>query len=504
MRLLLLGLMIFALHFSYVPHAYAGFLSQFFANVASDSLQNQGRGSDPLLKEKKIQAALAVMSFYQGKLDGDFDTFESRTGIKKFQKAYNLEETGFLSELEKSQLTYLSNLFTDLKKKGVDKQKKVAIYDEIDSAKESILNKTLIQKYLPFLQEEIHSVRIIAELEDADVYVNGQKVSTILLGYSPQNLQPGSYDIKVKQVTEDKEWLFSGSASVDVSSLINVEIDIKKEPTEKRTARLKEEARIKEEKRLALWNSKAYIKDDYMMLYWEDMPKNASITGSKEGKLDLGYAKKFCQQLAFAKSENWRMPTFEEAASLSRVADKLSHLQSIKYYKKISKGIMHIAKYDKKGFYAYLPNTWHTDYIGGRLPFKCVRDYDDKITTIAGRRSKDAQHVNVDKLPNDIYVDSQNKLMWQLRNYDKDESIAHSDAKKICQSSKLLGFKNWQLPSSKQMNSLQQYPPYHKVSWYPYYSLWVSDKKNHKYGLGGEGSFYTSDWYGDFLCVRKI
>lgn len=241
---------------------HAGFLSQFFANVASDSLQSKGKGTDPLLKEKKIQAALAVMNFYQGKLDGDFDTFESRTGIKKFQKAYNLEETGFLSELEKSQLTYLSNLFTDLKKKDVDKQKKVAIYDEIDSAKESILNKSLIQQYLPFLEAEVYSVRIIAELEDADVYINEKKVSTILLGYSPQTLTPGSYDIEVKQITEDEEWLFSGRANIDVSSLTNVEIDIKKEPTEKRVARLKEEARIREEKRLALWNSTDYIKDD--------------------------------------------------------------------------------------------------------------------------------------------------------------------------------------------------------------------------------------------------
>lgn len=44
--------------------AQAGFLGTFFANVASDSLQNKNNGrytSDPLIKEKKIQAALAVM-----------------------------------------------------------------------------------------------------------------------------------------------------------------------------------------------------------------------------------------------------------------------------------------------------------------------------------------------------------------------------------------------------------------------------------------------------------
>lgn len=242
-----------------------------------------------------------------------------------------------------------------------------------------------------------------------------------------------------------------------------------------------------------------------MMLYWEDMPKNAEITGSKEGKLDLKDAKKFCQELAFAQSDNWRMPTFEEAASLARVASNLTHLQSIKYYKKISKGIMHIARYNSRtGFYAYEPNTWFTDDVSGRLPFKCVRDYENKAIKIAEKRVEDTLSVGMDKLPDDIYVDSKNQLMWQLRAYDKDDLIGWSNAKKTCNTSNLHGFENWQLPSSDQMKLLQQYPPYHKVRWYPYYSLWISDNKQHKHRLGKEKSTKVSDWYGDFLCVRKI
>ena len=69
-------------------HSYAGFLSTFFANVASDEFKNRN-STDPFINEKKIQASLAVMAFYKGELDGDFNTFESRRGIKAFQKAYD-------------------------------------------------------------------------------------------------------------------------------------------------------------------------------------------------------------------------------------------------------------------------------------------------------------------------------------------------------------------------------------------------------------------------------
>ncbi|WP_042153659.1 MULTISPECIES: hypothetical protein [unclassified Pseudoalteromonas] len=162
--------------FSVSPVANAGFFSTFFANVASDSFQKNGRGnSTPNLKEKKIQAALGVMALYNGKLDGDLDTFESRTGIKKFQGQYNLDQTGFLTDTEKSQLVYLSNLYVSLKKKGVTESKKIAIYNEIDSTTDSMVNKTLIEEYLPFLSDDKYKLRITSEHEDATVYIDGKK-----------------------------------------------------------------------------------------------------------------------------------------------------------------------------------------------------------------------------------------------------------------------------------------------------------------------------------------
>ena len=195
-------------------YTYAGFWSQFFANVASDSLKGT-ESRDPLIKEKKIQGALAVMGFYNGKATGDFDTFESRTAIKKYQKNFNLEETGFLSDKEKSQLAYLSSLFTELKKGKPSESKRNSIFDEIDSTKSSMIQKGFLEKNLSFLSEEKSVLRVVSSEEDADVYINNKKVGNILLGYYTQPIELGSYNIEVKK--SFKHWEEIGKKSISIS-----------------------------------------------------------------------------------------------------------------------------------------------------------------------------------------------------------------------------------------------------------------------------------------------
>lgn len=228
----------------------AGFWGSFFANVAADSVSGKRSSRDPLLSEKKIQGALAVMGHYNGKPDGDFDTFESRTAIKRFQASNGLEETGILSEHEKSQLSYLSNLYTSIQKKGVEQTTKNAMYDEIDSAIDSMRSKGLVEEYLGFLSPDTFSLRIISSQEDADVYLNQNKVGQVTLGYLPLQLESDNYDIKVEQFSKDGEWRYTGTNTSELKQNLNLEISVEKNETPKRIARL-EKIKVGKEARLA-------------------------------------------------------------------------------------------------------------------------------------------------------------------------------------------------------------------------------------------------------------
>jgi hypothetical protein len=63
---------------SFTPLSHAGFLSQFFANVASDSLKSNGKSgqaaTDPVIREKRMQGALGAMGYYHQFPDGDLNT----------------------------------------------------------------------------------------------------------------------------------------------------------------------------------------------------------------------------------------------------------------------------------------------------------------------------------------------------------------------------------------------------------------------------------------------
>ncbi len=61
-------------------------------------------------------------------------------------------------------------------------------------------------------------VRIVSELENADIIVNDKKVGQIRIGYSTILLPSGEHKIAVEKVTNDGEWLFKAEQTIYVSS----------------------------------------------------------------------------------------------------------------------------------------------------------------------------------------------------------------------------------------------------------------------------------------------
>ena len=61
--------------------------------------------------EKRIQKALASLGFYRGQIDGQVNSFETRSAIKKMNKAYNISNSSSLKSEVKDTLIFLGTLF---------------------------------------------------------------------------------------------------------------------------------------------------------------------------------------------------------------------------------------------------------------------------------------------------------------------------------------------------------------------------------------------------------
>lgn len=61
--------------------------------------------------EKKIQKSLASLGFYHGKIDGEVNSYETRSAIKAMNIAYEISNTASLTPKAKDALIYLGDLF---------------------------------------------------------------------------------------------------------------------------------------------------------------------------------------------------------------------------------------------------------------------------------------------------------------------------------------------------------------------------------------------------------
>jgi len=61
--------------------------------------------------EMKIQKSLTALGFYHGKIDGEANSYETRSAIKAMNNAYEIGDTASLSPKAKDALIYLGDLF---------------------------------------------------------------------------------------------------------------------------------------------------------------------------------------------------------------------------------------------------------------------------------------------------------------------------------------------------------------------------------------------------------
>ena len=312
------------------PAAYAGFWSTFFGNLASDSVSGKGQTSasqDPLLKEKKVQGAMAMMGHYTGSADGDLNSLDSRLAIKKLQANSGKQQTGILTEVEIQQLLYLSNLYISLKQADQTVEKRLVIYDEIDTTIDSMTEHPLwdqLQSY--FNSNSDQKIRIMVESalgEEADILINNTNVGSTAFGYYTTHLAEGSYQIKVHKATADGEWEYQGENSIEVQandSPTFLLIETKKLPSAKRSARIaKRLARIAKHAEKYVENDDGTVLDKLTGLQWKKCVEGWSgddcsfVSYASEN----GYkADDYASKSNFAGYTDWRIPTLNELNTL--------------------------------------------------------------------------------------------------------------------------------------------------------------------------------------------
>ena len=84
--------------------------------------------------EMKIQQALASLGFYRGMIDGEVNSFETRSAIKDMNIAYEISDNASLKPESKDALIFLGTLFEfdrHLISRGTDKRSKGRRYRQL-------------------------------------------------------------------------------------------------------------------------------------------------------------------------------------------------------------------------------------------------------------------------------------------------------------------------------------------------------------------------------------
>ncbi len=97
---------------------HAGFWSSVAGGLVANSLTSSGKNSKGIdshqSDEMKVQQALYGLDLYDGNLDGNLNSIESRSAINKFQKKYDIKVSGILENNHIQHLLYIHEIYMKL------------------------------------------------------------------------------------------------------------------------------------------------------------------------------------------------------------------------------------------------------------------------------------------------------------------------------------------------------------------------------------------------------
>jgi len=123
-------------------------------NAMSGSTSSGGQNDvDATKTEKRIQQVLTKLGYYESNIDGDLNTFETRSAIEELQSYYGLDDNGILSETEKQDILYMHDLLKNYKMEwqypeDKDSKKLKKIYKAFDKLEKRFSKGKFAKTYL--------------------------------------------------------------------------------------------------------------------------------------------------------------------------------------------------------------------------------------------------------------------------------------------------------------------------------------------------------------------
>ena len=186
-------------------------------------------------------------------------------------------------------------------------------------------------------------------------------------------------------------------------------------------------------------NENGTITDKRTRLMWQ------RITPYFNGKKNWHDAKKYCENLVLADYTDWRLPTIDELKNLIRYGSEPYN----SWLKKQG--------FENLGSYSYwsssIPSGWPSSAYRLYLPHGSTNHYSSKTSKLyyfAVRRANNKKRFK--NFGSNIIVDTKTGLMWQRVMLK--EPINWADANIHCKKLKLGGYKDWRLPTKKELKSL--------------------------------------------------
>jgi len=180
----------------------------------------------------------------------------------------------------------------------------------------------IITLFLSGCFKEDGQIRIASDIDNAIIYIDGDKKGMTGDGYTTIIIEEGDHKVRIYK-EKDKEWFYEGEQDIFVgaNSSVKVNINTDKKPTKLKIQEDKESQsqQLKDEKK------KIYI-DFSRGLMWQDT--------SKVDRKNWFQALRYCDQ-TYAGYDDWRLPTYNELLTIKNDSNNPAVVKGIKnvFYK---------------------------------------------------------------------------------------------------------------------------------------------------------------------------
>jgi len=134
--------------------ANAGFWSSALGTAAGGGgSKNYYYEKDAQKESKKVQQTLSKLGFYSSVVDGNLNSFDTRSAIEEFQSYYGMEESGILNTSQKQDLLYMHDLIKNYKKelqtpKDENSKRLKKIFKAFDKLEKKLSKNKLSKTYI--------------------------------------------------------------------------------------------------------------------------------------------------------------------------------------------------------------------------------------------------------------------------------------------------------------------------------------------------------------------